>query len=197
MDELSFNYFQSVSEKDKRRFAGLEARRLGWHGVKAVSQFYGLHPNTVRKGKQELHKPPCEQTSRIRREGGGRKRAEVKYAHLDIAFLDVLKDYTAGEPMDDTVLWTNLPATEISRCLKERGIAVGVFIVKRLLKKHGYRRRKAGKTKTFKDVPERNDQFEKIAAVGEEEKDSPNPLLSIDTKKKNISVNCIGRGRCT
>ena len=80
---------------------------------------------------------------------------------------------------------------------KQGGIPVGVSIVKRLLKKHGYRRRKAVKTKVFKNVPERNTQFEQIATVGKAEADSPNPILSIDTKKKSISESCTERDEYT
>jgi len=196
MDEFAFTYFQSLSEHDKRHFAGLEAERLGWHGVKNVSQFYKIHPNTVRKGKQELHTAACGKTGRIRREGGGRKRAEVKDEHLEATFLDILKDYTAGDPMDENIRWTNLSDKEISRRLKERGLKVGVSIVKRLLKQHGYHRRKAVKSNTFKEVPGRNEQFEKILDVREAEQDSPNPLFSIDTKKKNSSESYIEKGAC-
>jgi hypothetical protein len=197
MDAYSLRYFQCLSEKDKRRFAGLEARRLGWHGVTKASQFYGLHPHAVRKGKKELEKGQNDTDSRIRREGGGRKNMEIKYPNLDAEFLDVLKEHTAGDPMDDEVQWTHLSDKEINVRLKAQGIPVGVSVVKRLLKKHGYRRRKAVKTKVFKNVPERNTQFEQIAAVGETEADSPNPILSIDTKKKSISGNYIERDEYT
>lgn len=197
MDAYSLRYFQCLSEKDKRRFAGLEAMRLGWHGVTKVSQFYGLHPHTVRKGKKELEEDHDDANPRIRRKGGGRKTMEIIYPNLDARFLDVLKDHTAGDPMDDEVQWTHLRDKEISVRLKARGIPVGVAIVKRLLKKHGYRRRKAVKTKVFKNVPERNTQFEQIAAVGKAEMDSLNPILSIDTKKKNISENYIEKDEYT
>jgi len=68
--------------------------------------------------------------------------------------------------------------------------------VKRLLKQHGYHRRKAVKSNTFKEVPGRNEQFEKILDVREAEQDSPNPLFSIDTKKKNSSESYIEKGAC-
>jgi len=190
MDAYSLRYFQCLSEKDKRRFAGLEARRLGWHGVTKVSRFYELHPHTVRKGKKELEEDHDDADSRIRRKGGGRKKAESIYPNLDAGFLDVLKEHTAGDPMDGEVQWTHLSDKEISVRLRARGIPVGVFIAKRLLKKHDYRRRTAVKTKVFKNVPERNTQFEQIATVGEAEMGSPNPILSIDTKKKSISGSC-------
>ena len=94
-------------------------------------------------------------------------------------------------------LGTNLGDKAISARLKDRGFPVGGSIVKRLLKKHPYRRRKAVKTKTFPSVPERNAQCEKIVDVGEAERQSPNPLLSLDTKKKNLLGRCIGRDRST
>lgn len=114
MDAYSLRYFQCLSEKDKRRFAGLEARRLGWHGVTKVSQFYELHPHTVRKGKKELEEDHDDADPRIRRKGGGQKKAESIYPNLDAGFLDVLKEHTAGDPMDGEVQWTHLSDKEIS-----------------------------------------------------------------------------------
>jgi len=151
------------------------------------------HPSRQTGTGKRQRGPP----DRVRRAGGGRKRAEEKYPGLDAAFLAILKEHTAGDPMEVNMLWTNLGDKAISARLKERGFPVGVSIVKRLLKKYHYRRRKAVKTKTFQSVPERNAQFEKIIEVGEAEYQSPNPLLSIDTKKKNILGRCIGRDRST
>lgn len=197
MERAAQRFFTSLSERDQRRFAGLEAKRMGWHGVRDISQRYGLHPHTVRRGKYELEEDAQTSRGRIRQSGGGRKRTEQKYADLDAVFLDVLKHHTAGDPMQPDVLWTNLGDKEISLRLHERGIGVGVSIVKRLLKKHQYRRRKAVKTTTIQSVPERNTQFEQIAKVNRAEQDSVNPVLSIDTKKKNGSATCTEMGRYT
>jgi hypothetical protein len=188
MTECSRQFFDSLSEKDRRRFAALEAERLGWHGVQEVSEFYDMHPHTIRQGKRELAKGLQEEhPDRIRKPGGGRKRAEQHYPDIDTIFLDVLDQHTAGDPMDGEVRWTQLGDEEIRAHLHARGCHVGIPAVKRLLKKHHYHRRQAAKKKTFKNDPDRNAQFEVIDVVNEEEADGRNPMLSIDTKKKSIS----------
>jgi hypothetical protein len=71
---LALSFFSHLSEKDRRQFCGLEAIRLGAHGVSKVSSFYHIHPHTVRSGKTELlsgNLLPCD---KVRRPGGGRKK---------------------------------------------------------------------------------------------------------------------------
>lgn len=191
MTEMARQFFDSLSEKDRRRFAAVEAERLGWHGVEDVSEFYRIHPNTIRQGKQELATGlPNEDSGRIRKLGGGRKCAEQHYPDIDTVFLEVLDKHTAGNPMNGEVRWTQLGDEEIRDHLRERGYEVGLAAVKRLLNKHDYHRRQAAKKKTFKRDPDRNTQFEVIEVVNEEETQAGgvNPILSIDTKKKSISA---------
>jgi hypothetical protein len=195
MNEYSRRFFEHLSEKEQRRFAGLEAHRVGWHGVQQVSAFYGLHPHTVRKGKDELTTVPISDDGRIRRPGGGRKKPEIKQPGLEAAFLHVLREHTAGSPMEAEVRWTHLGDREIRDRLRERGFTVGLAAVKRLLARHHYRRRQAVKKKEAKNVPERDAPFHEIAVVSEAEEESGNPLLSMDTKKKRSSGNCIEPGR--
>ncbi len=99
--------------------------------------------------------------------------------------------------MDENIRWTQLGDVEIRDRLHEQGFQIGIPAVKRLLKKHQYHRRQAAKKKTFKNDPNRNAQFEQINAVNqaEAEADNINPRLSIDTKKKNTSGQCIEEGR--
>lgn len=83
----------------------------------------------------------------------GRKRYYEVYPDIDRKFLDVLKDYTAGDPMQDDVLWTNLTPREIvSRLSENCGLHVSVTVIRQLLHKHNYRRRKAQKKQTMKTV---------------------------------------------
>ena len=188
-------FFARLSEKDKRLFAGLEAIRLGRHGVHEVSEFYDIHPHTVRRGKRELKEDSEEDSDRVRRVGGGRKLCETIYPELDTTFLAILGEHTAGDPMQEDARWTYLDNTAIRDRLHARGCPVSIPVVKRLLKKHKYGQRRMVKRTTFKQDPDRNTQFEQIQAVTVAEAGGPNPILSMDTKKKNISGSCIGRDR--
>ena len=109
---------------------------------------------------------------------------------IDEKFLQVLKYHTAGDPMDETVLWTNLHPAQIARLMyTEHSLKVSKTVIRKLLKKHNYRRRKAQKKRTMKDVPHRNEQFENIARLIAEYESSDNPILSMDTKKKEYLGN--------
>ena len=98
-------------------------------------------------------------------------------------FLEILKEHTAGSPMDEAIKWTNLGQRDISKAFRERGYSVSEHVVKQLLKKHKYVRRKMQKTKTMKEAENRNKQFENINTLREEYTQTENPIISIDGKK--------------
>ena len=102
-------------------------------------------------------------------------------------FLAVLEDHTAGDPMRLEVKWTNLSRRQIAKRLKDRGTPVSRHVVSQLLKKHGYRRRKALKKKTMGPRhPDRDAQFENIARLKKTYLKAGLPVISIDTKKKEL-----------
>lgn len=87
--------------------------------------------------------------------------------------------------MDETVKWTNLSRHEIADLLKVDGVEVSVTVVDQLLKRHHYRKRKAQKRLSTSQHPSRKDQFENIEWLIEAYEESGNPVISMDTKKKN------------
>ncbi len=104
---------------------------------------------------------------------------------IDEAFLKVLRERTAGSPMDETVKWTNLTRGEIAQGLEEEGIKVSVTVVDQLLRQHNYRRRKARKRLATGTHLQRNDQFETIDRLKAQYKEDGNPVLSMDSKKRS------------
>lgn len=191
-------FYGTLSEKDKRRYAAVEALKLGHGGMVYIAKVLGCSRRTLADGIKELKELPedSEYTPRSRASGGGRKPSEEVMEHLDAAFLEVLRDYTAGDPMNGEVVWTDLTPREIAHRLSEQhGMGVSVKVVRRLLKKHNYRRRKAQKNQTMKQVPKRNEQFENIVRLKAEYQSAGNPVLSIDTKKKEMLGNYYREGR--
>lgn len=115
---------------------------------------------------------------------------------MESNFLDVLRDHTAGDPMREAVKWTDLTRREISRRLGERGTPAGRGVVKQLLKKHGYVKRKARKVKAMGPRhPDRNAQFENIARLKQEYVAAGQPVVSIDAKKKELLGNFYRDGK--
>lgn len=180
-------YYQSLSEKDRRRYAGVEAVKLGHGGIAYISRVLGCDYRTIKAGMADLEEdgPPLEE-ARIRRRGGGRKSAFEVIDGLDAAFLKVMERHTAGSPVDETMKWTNLSRPKIAELLQAEQIEVSVTVVDQLLKKHHYRRRRARKTlATGASHPQRNEQFENIDRLRQQYTDAGNPVISMDTKKEN------------
>lgn len=141
-------FYQTLSEKDKRRYAAVEALKLGHGGIVYLARVLGCHRSTISAGIEEVKGLPDDSVyeQRIRKVGGGRKSYEETHRDIDEKFLDVIGDYTAGDPMDETIYWTNLSPQEIAQELEEKhGINVSVTVTRKLLDKHGYRRRKIQK----------------------------------------------------
>ena len=185
-------FYNRLNEKDRRRYTGIEALKLGRGGRSYIACILGCSRRTVSKGTKEVSGLTAKEVyERIRKPGGGRKSYQNHWAEIDEKFLQVLRDHTAGDPMDETVRWTNLRLKEIVTALREdHGIGVSKWVVRNLLKKHDYRRRKAQKKCTTKeDIPHRNEQFENIARLRAEYEAAGNPVLSLDAKKKEYLGN--------
>ena len=126
---------------------------------------------------------------------GGRRRCTHSIAGLDDAFQAVLRGHTAGDPMREEVRWTDLTLTQIAAHLLARQTPVSVTVVRQLLKRHGYVKRKAQKNLPLGQHPNRNQQFLNITRLRSEYEASPNPILSIDTKKKELLGNFYRDGK--
>ena len=177
--------YDSLNERDRRLFAAFETLKLGYGGQKYICKILGCDNEIISRGIKELKEEKIS-NERVRQHGGGRKRYIDTIKDINSVFLLVLKNYTAGNPMNENVLWTNLTQKEISAKMKTKGINISVTVVKQLLKKHGYVKRKAQKKKTMKSHPDRNQQFEIIAKLKKKYLNSVNPVISIDTKKKEF-----------
>jgi len=180
------NFYNSLSEKDRRRYAAIEATKLGYGGDTYIRSILHCNDRTIRRGKQELMTSLSDEGTRIRKQGGGRKFVIDEMKGLNEAFLKALKSHTAGSPMDETIKWTNLSRNAIVEKLKEQGFTVSTTVVDQLLKKHDFRPRQAFKTEAGKkNIPLRDEQFKNIERLKKEYTDAGNPVLSMDVKKRN------------
>lgn len=186
IEEQMEAFYQSLSEKDRRRYAAIEAGKLGRGGLSYMARVLRCDRHTIAQGVQELADPAVLQQAGIRRTGGGRKRSQESLPGLDAAFLQVLEHHTAGSPMNAAVKWTNLTQQEIVDYLAtEHGITISVTVVKQLLRDHDFVRRKAQKRRRTGECAQRDAQFAKIASLQEVYTSQGNPIVSVDTKKKN------------
>jgi len=189
IEQLLRQYYQSLSEKDRRRFAALEAIKLGHGGIRDIAQVLACDPHTVKDGMRELKQLPDDPVgSRVRKPGGGRKKTEVKHTDLIQQVQDTIKDRIAGDPMRQDVVWTDLTPQEISTSLRERAVCAGPRIVRRMLDGLGVARRHMLKVLPGGDSPHRDAQLRHLAHLIQECLEVGNPVLRIDTKKKE----CLG-----
>src|SRR2546426_8154618 len=157
-------YSQSLSEKDRRRFAALEAIKLGHGGIRYIAKVLAGDPQTVKDGMQELKQLPDDPAgSRVRKPGGGRKKTEVKHADLSQQVQDTIKDRIAGAPMRQDVVWTDVTPQEISQSLRAHAVCAGPRIVRRMLDGLGVARRHMRKVLPGGDSPHRDAQCRHLA----------------------------------
>jgi hypothetical protein len=187
VESLMKKYYDSLSEKDKRRYAAIESLKINYYGEQYISKTLDISIETIERGKRELMNGFDTPQDRIRNYGGGRKKIIDSMDEITEEFTKIMENHTAGSPMNENVKWTNLTPKEISKHFEEVGLNVSVHVVKQLLKVHGYVQRKAEKDVVMKDVEDRDEQFENISRIKKEYMDSQtNPVISMDVKKKSI-----------
>jgi len=178
------NFYQSLSEKDRRRYAAIEAKKLGYGGISYICRVLQCNDRTVERGLSELETTLPTAEKRIRQVGGGRKSVIASTPELDHAFLRVIERHTAGSPMDETIKWTNLTREELVKRLGEEGFVVSVTVVDQLLEKHNFHRRQAVKSLSGQETPQRDEQFKHIQELIQQYQQQGNPVMSMDVKKK-------------
>jgi len=188
--------FSQLSEKSRRLFAGLESQKLQRGGQKYIADLLGCSPKTVRRGERELKDVKLlPEKERTRHKGGGRKRILEKHPELNEQFEQVLVEDTAGSPMNEEIRWTNLTPNQIAEELSREEYSVSAYTVKQLLKKNKFRKRKARKSESLGTCLFRDEQFKNIATLKKEFLAAGLPIISIDTKKKELLGNLYRDGR--
>jgi hypothetical protein len=188
------SFADSLRENDRRRYAAVEAAKLGHGGAGYIARILGIDPKTIRQGQRDLADLPERPEARVRKPGGGRRRRLDQDPKVDEDFRKVLVERTAGSPAEESLIWTNLTKTEIVDLMQECGSYVSVHIVDQLLDRYDYHERKALRMVPMSGHPDRDAQFEAIARLKREYLDSPDPVLSIDLKARELLGNFFRKG---
>jgi len=184
-----------LPEKNRRLYAGVEALKFPYGGISYIAGLFGCSRDTVSAGIKELAEAETLPKNRNRKTGGGRKLTLEKEPDINEVFLALIKEHTAGDPMDETKKWTNLTCAKIGALLAEKGFKVSRNIVRKLLKKNDYVKRKALKKKAAGGHVNRNAQFERIAELRALYTAAGNPVISVDSKKKEQIGNLFRDGK--
>ena len=178
-----------MDERMRRQWAAAEARAYGWGGVRAVSAAIGMATNTVQRGLQELAEreahPDMTVSVRIRREGGGRMSQTELDPGLLLALERLIDPTTRGDPQSP-LRWTCKSTPQLASELTAQGHPASASTVWRLLRLAGYSLQSNRKTKEGRQHPDRNEQFEHIADMVQTFQARGQPVISVDTKKKEL-----------
>jgi hypothetical protein len=188
-----------MNERTRRLWAATEARAMGRGGITSVSQATGISHATIRAGLSQLARPPEPDdlrttTGRVRRPGGGRKPLTHHDPGLMAALESLVEPLTRGDPRSP-LRWTCKSTAKLAAELNARGHAVSPRTINTLLARLGYSLQSSRKTREGGSHPDRNAQFEHINAKAESFQRSGQPVVSVDTKKKELVGDFKNAGR--
>src|SRR3989442_2135595 len=173
-----------LDERSRRRWAAVEAMSLGYGGESLVAAATGISRPTIRAGKAELASGE-DLGDRIRRPGAGRPSLEEKQPGIRDALERLVDPLTRGDP-EAPLRWTTKSKEKLSAALREKGNRMSATAVGLGLRAMGYSLRSVRKTREGSSHPDRNAQFEHINATAERYQRRNQPVISVDTKKKEL-----------
>ena len=174
-----------LDERGRRLFAASEVRTAGRGGIAAVARATGIARSTISRGLEDLRRGPIGPSNRVRRRGGGAKRATELQPGLLGALNELVQSSIRGDP-EAPLLWVSKSQRKLSAALTEQGFIAGQKLVGRLLKRFGFSLQANAKTREGTNHPDRNAQFEHISAEVKAFQAAGEPVISVDTKKKEL-----------
>jgi len=174
-----------LDERSRRLVAGAESLALPRGGISAVSRATGISRPVIRQGMAELKNPKTALVGRVRRPGGGRKRIAVRDAAIIQDLEKLVEPVTRGDP-ESPLRWTCKSVRRLAEELGRQGHAVSYPVVAELLRELGYSLQANRKTTEGDGHPDRNAQFEHINRKVRRFLASKQPVISVDTKKKEL-----------
>jgi len=195
------NLCDLLPEHHRRLYAGTLASALPHGGITRISRDLLISRKTVSKGMRESallgFSTSVHPTTSIRKPGGGRKDLLMLNPQVGEAFDAVVASCTAGDPMNEAVRWVSMTRKGIATAMEALlGYPVSEYYVSRLLKAKGFSRRKMSKSIPLKQAQDKDAQFKNIERLRKEYDDGKSPVVSIDTKKKEMLGNFYREGRC-
>jgi len=182
-----------LDERARRMMAANEARQLGYGGVSRVSRACGLSRVTITKGMEELGNPPLE-TGRIRRPGGGRPTLLRLDPDLPRTLEGLVEPLARGDP-ESPLRWTSKSTRVLAAELTAQRHPVSHEKVAQLLRQMDYSLQSYRKTEEGSDHPDRDAQFQHINEQVRKALAHGRPVISVDTKKKELIGNYENVGR--
>ena len=186
---------KGADEVQARRFAAAMALGIGWGGISRIVELTGMSHSTIEKGIREIQdQERIEKPEKLRADGGGRKKVELKDQKIITDLEIIMDENTAGDPMS-FLRWSSKSTRKISDELKSLGHNAGPNTVARLLKEKDYSLQVNVKSFEGLSVEERDAQFRHINEEVKSFAKDGNPVISVDTKKKELVGDFKNAGR--
>ena len=176
-----------LDERGRRLFAAGEVRTAGWGGLAVVSRITGLARSTINRGEDDLDAEPLAK-GRVRRAGAGRKAVCANDPDLVPALKRLVEPAPLGDPMRP-LLWVSKSMGKLAAILTGMGHPISADTVRKELVKLGFSRQHNRKADEGSRHPDRNAQFEHINAKVVAAQAQQQPVISVDTKKKELVGN--------
>jgi hypothetical protein len=183
-----------LNERQRRLWAASEARAAGRGGIAVTARATGMSVPTIRKGIAELRAGERLEPGRVRRPGGGRKRLTEVDATL-LEDLERLVDADSRGDPESLLRWTSKSVRHLASGLRELGHRAHFTTVAQLLRELGYSLQANVKTREGRQHPDRDAQFRHINAVAQRTVERGEPVISVDTKKKELVGDFKNAGR--
>jgi hypothetical protein len=183
-----------LDERTRRIMAANEAMALGYGGVSRVRQACGLSRKAIAKGIQEIRDGVSPLAGRIRRAGGGRKKITVTDPQLLVALDRLIDPETRGDP-ESPLRWICKSTRSLATQLSKQNHPVSHVKVAQLLHDQDYSLQSNRKTEEGDDHPDRDAQFRHINAHVKASLAAGTPVISVDTKKKELIGNYVNGGQ--
>jgi transposase len=183
-----------LDERGRRSFAASEARSAGYGGIAAVSRATGIAASTIGRGLKELVCGSAVAADRVRRPGGGRKRLVATDATLLADLLALVSPSERGDPMSP-LRWTCKSLRRLAAELGARGHKISHTVVGELLRQQKFSLQANRKTREGDSHPDRDAQFAHINASVTRALSQRQPVISVDTKKKELVGDFKNAGR--
>ena len=182
-----------LDERSRRLLAAAESKAWGAGGISAISRVTGISRPVIRHGLKELSEPAVHPAGRIRRPGGGRKKARQKDPTLVADLEKLVEPVTPGHP-EICLRWTRKSVRKLAEELNRLGHQVSYPVVAELLHELDYTLQANRKTKEGDSHPNHDAQFEYIHSRVQAHLELQQPVISVDTKKKEFEGDSKKRG---
>jgi hypothetical protein len=185
---------QHLDERARRVFAATEAKTAGYGGIAAISRATGIAASTIGRGLKELAAAQVLDLGRVRRPGGGGKKRVAQDATLLSDLLALVEPDARGDPMSP-LRWTCKSLSQLTRALVAKGHRVGRTLVSELLRQNKFSLQANRKTREGGSHPDRNAQFNHLNESVRAALAAGEPVISVDTKKKELVGDFKNAGR--